>query len=172
MPAGRSLLEPAAGQHPQPPGLVQRHRLRRLPEAGPLRVFTSTNTTVRPVAGDDVDLALAAAPVAVEHLQARRLQVLHRELLAVPAQRLSIVGGVGRCSGDGRADPRAVVRSMTSIVSTVTTASSGTEAARPPRRERGEGGPRRGCGQPAVERACVVGSELGGGAVGRVGEGV
>src|SRR5581483_1758691 len=41
-----------------------------------------------PVAGDDVELARAAAPVAVEHHQPSRLEMSGGEPLAVPADRV------------------------------------------------------------------------------------
>ena len=72
---GRVLVvggQPALGQHAQPALLGGGDRLDRDAVAGARRVFTSQKTSASPLAGDDVELTLAAAPVAVEQRAARR----------------------------------------------------------------------------------------------------
>jgi hypothetical protein len=74
--------EPAQGEPPQPNRLRADHGFGGITEAGARAGLHLADDKRVTVGGDDVDLALGAAPVAVQHPQPRRLQVPRGHLLA------------------------------------------------------------------------------------------
>ena len=88
---------------PQPHGLGEGDGLDRLAEPRRPAGLDLADDEAVAVAGDDVDLAVLAAPVAVEHLHALLAQVAHGQRLAVAAQARA---GPRRAHGRGRADGR------------------------------------------------------------------
>ena len=80
-------------QPPQPHRLGEGHRLDRLAEPRRPTGLDLADDEAVAVARDDVDLAVLAAPVAVEHLHALLAQVAHGQRLAVAAQRSAGRGG-------------------------------------------------------------------------------
>ena len=87
---------PCAGRPPRP----------GVPKRSPRRVFTSQKTMSSPSRRIEVDLAVGAAPVAVEHHQALILQVPCGEPLAVRADRPSLPSSWRRRVGADRGRPR------------------------------------------------------------------
>src|SRR5690606_25574664 len=75
--------QPEAGQPPQPPHLGRGHRFGRgaEPVAGAGLDLDEHHGAGRPVGGHDVQFAMAAAPVPVQHLHPARFQIPDRQLL-------------------------------------------------------------------------------------------
>ena len=82
-PAAVLAGQPQPGQPAQPAHLVRRHRLLHSAElvTGACLHLDENRVRVRVVGRDDVQLAVAAAPVAVQHTQPQRGQMVDRQLL-------------------------------------------------------------------------------------------
>ena len=107
--AGVVRPHPGRGEPAQPHRLGERHGLDRLAEArGPARLDLADDDPVA-VAGDDVDLTVLAAPVALEDGQPLVAQVPDREVLAPPAQAAARVGRADRRGRGARRRARCVV---------------------------------------------------------------
>ena len=88
--------QPPLGEHAQPALLGRGHRLDRVAVADAAARLDLAEDEGVALAGDDVELALAAAPVAVEDAQAGVGQEGGRDALAVGAE----VGGGGHAYDD------------------------------------------------------------------------
>ena len=83
-PAAVVTGEPQARQAPQPSDLLRGHRLLHSAEvvAGACLHFDEDRGSRCIVSRDDVQLAVPATPVAVEHPKTKRIQMLDRQVLA------------------------------------------------------------------------------------------
>jgi len=110
--SGSALTEPAGGQAPNARLLSQRHRLEGLTKSPPATGLDLAENERRSPAEDEVQLALAAAPVALDHLVAAGLVPRRRSLLSgcpkgAPAGPGAVdrVGGLDRSVRAGRLRP-------------------------------------------------------------------